>query len=415
MALYDFVINAGSDAAFDFWVRNYRVNNRATILIEAASTIEVTEDEQDDFNDLLAQAHFIRAYANLELLTYFAEDVRNDSSLSVPVIDFIAPLTLQPLRNTVGEHWEYINSDINTALSLSTVQSDVFFVSTDAINALRARAELLRGNYASARSIAEGLLNSYPLSNRDEYVDMFTDASPGECIFKLQRTRNDGYDGQVNTGSVATGGGWAGSIYTFESILADAYFEMDRGLFNALDPADVRFDVNVSPASVIDPDYQTSVNPRATDQIIIAKYPGSEDQPLMNDIKFFRSSEMLFIAAEAQAYQDNFPAVANLLKQIRDARFGSPQTALTLNSRQEALAAILDEKRLEFCFEGHRFRDLKRIGVDANRGVDRDPTDCNFQSGACTLDADDFRFTLPIPIVEINANPGIGAEQNPGY
>ena len=71
--------------------------------------------------------------------------------------------------------------------------------------------------------------------------------------------------------------------------------------------------------------------------------------------------------------------------------------------------------RVELCFEGHRYKDLKRLGVDANRGIERDLTDCTIQSGACSLPADDFRFTLPIPIVEINGNPGIASQQNPGY
>jgi hypothetical protein len=234
-------------------------------------------------------------------------------------------------------------------------------------------------------------------------------------FFKLERTLNGPYDGQVNTGSVATGGGWAGSIYTFESINADGYFEMDRDIFNALDVNDIRYDVNVSPASTIDPDYETSANPVATDRLIIAKYTGSESQPLMNDLKVFRSSEMLFIVAEALAFEDDFAGVANLLKNLRDARFGSDQASLTLNSRQDALGAILDEKQIEFVYEGHRYRDLKRIGTAAGRGVQRNSIDCEFQSGACNLAANDFRFTLPIPVSEINANPGIGEQQNPGY
>jgi len=100
---------------------------------------------------------------------------------------------------------------------------------------------------------------------------------------------------------------------------------------------------------------------------------------------------------------------------LRDARFGSAQPLPSYGSQQEAFGAILDERKIELCFEGFRHKDLKRLGVAANRGVDRDPIACAIQSGACTLPASDFRFTLPIPIVEINANPGISAQQNPGY
>jgi hypothetical protein len=74
----------------------------------------------------------------------------------------------------------------------------------------------------------------------------------------------------------------------------------------------------------------------------------------------------------------------------------------------------LDERRVELSFEGHRYKDLKRLGARANRGVSKDAIDCAF-NGACTLAATDFRFTLPLPIVEFNANPGLRDQQNPGY
>jgi hypothetical protein len=417
-ALYDFVLNASSAAASDFWVRNYRVNNRATILIEAAQNLTPEADELDDYNNILAQARFIRAYANLELLIYFSPDPRDDSALAAPVIDFIAPLNIQPSRNTTGEMWDYIESDVNTALSLSNVQSDATFISTDAINALRARMAMTRGNYALAGTLANQLLASYGLSNTTQFQNMWLDTDNTEVILKLERTQNDNYDGQVNTGSVATGGGWAGSIFAFVDATLDGspYFEMDRSIYDLLDANDIRRSTYVAPTSVISPDYPNDPDPVNNDILVIQKYPGSEGQPLMNDLKVFRSAEMLLIAAEALVENSNdFAGAAQLIKQLRDARFGSAQTAPVFNNRAEALAGILQERKIELAFEGHRYKDLKRIGVAAGVGIERDPIACGIQSGACSLSADDYRFTLPIPIVEINANPGISAQQNPGY
>ena len=418
-ALYDFVINAGSAAAFDFWVRNYRVNNRATILIEAASNVEPSDSELADYNDILAQAHFIRAYANFELLLYFSPNPRDDSSLAAPVIDFVAPLQIQPRRDTTGELFDYINSDITTALSLSSTQSDPTFVSIDAINALRARIALTRGNFAQAETLATQLLNSYGLANRTQYANMFFDADNTEIILKLERVLNDDYDGQVNTGSVNTGGGWAGSVFAFvnATLAGSPYFEMDRSVFDLLDPADIRYNVNVSPTSIISPDYVNDPDPITNDILVIQKYPGSSGRPLMNDLKVFRSSEMLLIAAEAKVAgpSQDLAGAAQLLKQLRDARFGSAQPLDSFNSAQEAFQAILQERKIELVYEGHRYKDLKRLGVAAGVGISRDPIACTLQSGACELPASDFRFTLPIPIVEINGNPGIAEQQNPGY
>jgi hypothetical protein len=134
----------------------------------------------------------------------------------------------------------------------------------------------------------------------------------------------------------------------------------------------------------------------------------------MNDLKIFRASEMYLIRAEAFVAQNSLDQAAALIKEIRDARFGVATAQPTFASQTAAYAAILNERRIELAFEGHRYLDLKRLGSVANQGVLKDPVDCAF-NGACTLSADDFRFTLPLPIVEFNANPGIREQQNPGY
>lgn len=417
IALYNFNLNPGSTAASNFWVRGFRVNNRATIFIEAALGITPEPEDEQDYNNILGQAYAIRAFANLELLTYYSADLRDDSSLGIPVIDFVPALDLKPLRNTTGEGWAYIEDDITRANNLLTTQSSTTLFSRDALNALRARIAVTKGDYPTAATLAQQLLSAYPLANQVQYQLMFLDADNTEVIFKLERALNDSYDGQGSTGSVAAGG-WAGASFAFvnPTIAGGSYFEMDRGIFNALSPNDVRFTVNVNPTSVVNPDYETDPEPGSTDILLINKYPGSEGQPLMNDLKVFRSSEMLLILAEARAAADQFGAAAQLIKQLRDARFGSPQPLPAFNTRQEAYAAILDERRIELAFEGFRYKDLKRLGVAANRNIDRDPTDCTIWTGACTLSSNDYRVrALPIPIVELNANNNIVGQQNPGY
>jgi hypothetical protein len=52
------------------------------------------------------------------------------------------------------------------------------------------------------------------------------------------------------------------------------------------------------------------------------------------------------------------------------------------------------------------------MGDRGGRALDRDARECSFLAG-CTLANSDYRFTLPIPQVELNANPSV--VQNPGY
>ena len=190
--------------------------------------------------------------------------------------------------------------------------------------------------------------------------------------------------------------------------------EISRSVYNLLDgTADVRLGryVNLADSS-IDPNYETNDNFLNDDVLLVFKYPGSEGQPLMNDLKVFRSAEMLLIRAEAAADANDLAGAAGFIKQLRDARYGSSQPTPSYGSQAEAFGDILDERRLELLFEGHRWVDLKRLGARGNRTIDRDDRECSFLAG-CTLPNNDYRFTLPIPLAEITANSAI--EQNPQY
>ncbi len=400
------------------WLNWYGAINAATRVIEAATLIEPSADEQADYNNILGQAYAIRAYAHFTLLSYFTTDMTDDSALGVIAVNFIPSIDQALPRNTNGEVFAAIESDFSQAQSLiSPSFTDNKYINLDVITAMRARMALYRGRYSEADQLAAQLINKYPLANREQYVNMYLDADETEVIFKLDRNDGDSYDGQGVTGS-GTAGGWAGANFAFvdATITGSPYYEMGRTLFNLLDPADVRFQVNVGADSQINTAYPNVSNEEFfnTDILVIYKYPGHDGVPLMNDLKVFRVSEMYLIRAEAAAASGDLAGAANYIKQIRDARFGTPQPAPSFGSAQAAFAGILDERRIELCFEGHRWLDLKRLGTGANRGVDRDPLDC-FITGACTLSADDYRFTLPIPLVEINANNVIAGQQNPGY
>ncbi len=420
LADYGFVLNAGSTAPANFWTRNYVAINSANRLIEASELIEPADaGEQATYDQILGEAYALRAYAHLELMSYYVTDYTDDSVFGIPYLDRVPTIDESLLRDSAGDVWGEILGDLDLANGLlNDDTSDPTRINKDFITAMKARIAAYRGDYTAAASFSQQMLNKYPLANRAQYEGVFLDTDNTEIIFKLERTNNDTYDGQGATGS-PNAGGWAGARFAFvdATLTGSPYFEMGRSLFNLLDPADIRYDVNVAPTSLIDPDYVTNNDP-ALDILVIQKYPGSEGQPLMNDLKIFRASEMLLIRAEAYADAGTFNGATNsaaaLLKQLRDARFGTDTPLPVFGNQQEAFGAILDERRIELAFEGHRYKDLKRLGTRASRGVSKDAIDCAF-NGACTLSADDFRFTLPLPIVEFNANPGLREQQNPGY
>jgi hypothetical protein len=189
------------------------------------------------------------------------------------------------------------------------------------------------------------------------------------------------------------------------------FMEMSRSVYNIMEgTTDVRLSrcLNVA-GSIIDSDYENNDNFINDDVLLVNKYPGGT-QPLLNDLKVFRAAEMHLIVAEAEADAGNFAQVGVLINQLRSLRGADALSAP--NNEQDAFGMILDERRLEFLFEGHRWVDLKRMGDRGGRALDRDARECSFLAG-CTLANSDYRFTLPIPVSELTANSA--AQQNPNY
>lgn len=410
---YGYILNATSIIPGRTWTDHYDAINASTRLIVAGPTLEVDPARQGEFNNILGQAHAIRAWSHFVLFSYFTTDYTNDGALSAIAIDFIPELTIEPGRSTVGEMVSLINSDLDRAASLLDGDtSNNTFMNVDFVTALRARLAAYRQDYGAAAGFASELAGRYPLADQTQYFDMFDDLDNTEVIFKLERAIGDPYDGQATEG-----GGWAGALYAFVDATIDGspYFECSRSLFNCMEDGDIRLERIIDPTSVVDPGYETSPDARASDILVIRKYPGSDGQPLMNDLKVFRSSEMVLIQAEAAAATGNLGGAASFVKQIRDARYGSNQPTPSYGSATAAFADILKERRVELAFEGHRYLDIKRLGARAGVTIDRDAIDCAVNDSCNSPSSDDFRFTLPIPQVELNANSVIREQQNPGY
>ena len=116
---------------------------------------------------------------------------------------------------------------------------------------------------------------------------------------------------------------------------------------------------------------------------------------------------MYLIRAEANAELNNLVAATNDLNTLRAARING-YTNVTLATKDAAITAIMEERFKELPYEGHRFWDLKRRNLPVNRLTNDAPN-----ANSTTLAAGSFRFLLPIPNAEIQANPLI--QQNPGY
>lgn len=386
-------LNSGTGIVAATYSSYYTVINRSNRVLDAADKLGVStlsSDQQARLREIKGQAFALRALAHFDLLSVFATDF-NENTAGVPYIDFIVTLEL-PGRNTVGEVFTGILSDLNEAQSLITGIDKKFFT-VNFITALRSKIALFRNDYQQAIDQANDVIANIPLANRDQYLNMYLDRDDTEVIFEASRTISDGRPGGLFY-FTGTGG---------------AFFEMSFGLFSELDPADVRFDVLVDDdedGGAIDP----VSDPPTT--IFIKKYPGREGQFGLNDIKMYRIAEQYLIKAEAQAKLGALDQAAGTIDILRDARYGTDQPTPSYGTLEEAIEDILLERRIELAYEGHRYIDIRRLRTITGEGIVRNDADCGGAT-PCLLPASSFKFTLPIPQGEIDVNPNV--TQNPGY
>lgn len=464
---YTFLLQAGDGEVQSIWGSYYGVINRLNRIeariIEMENT--ATSAELTALKSHKAHLYGLRAFCNYKLFAYFTPDYTNPNGLSIIKFDFLQTDDYNRFekRATVAEIVAFIESDIQKARNLGGIKpaGDVTaYASMPFLEAIEIKLYSMTQTANGFVKMEEAFnrlinppvpnpsdpngINIDPKSlNYYEYLTLFaaTPSDMAEGIFKLNRTSTDG----ASTSGVASAW-YANKVDRAASAAyptgATVYMEMGRSLYNELDKLDpslqgqdmsagsrrdARFTTTVYGESVVNPNY-ASLNTDdfiRTDILLIGKYTGITNRPLMNNIWVFRFADMLLALAEKRAYEGNysgnvaindFSNVESIIYNIRANRTESLEPVVMptdFSSQQAAYARILEERRVEFAFEGHRYLDMKRLGVKAGSpGFVRDAQDCA-STNACLLEVTSTRLTLPIPRSEMVANPNV--VQNPGY
>ena len=123
----------------------------------------------------------------------------------------------------------------------------------------------------------------------------------------------------------------------------------------------------------------------------------------------FRSAEFYLIAAEAANELNDKTNAQKYLTDLMAKRFNADSYNLKVSeieamNQDELRTEILNERRREFAFQGHRWFDLRRTTQPEITKVytTSDKTEQTF-----VLDQADARYTLRFPSEAVEANPGI--------
>lgn len=372
---------------------NFQIIDRVNRVLQALPNATSTSAQDEALRTRLrGEALFMRAFAHFEMFRFYS-NTSVGTELAMP---YLETPSLQPqARLTVANYFQKMKADLQAAKSLlpTTVGADIYRATSLSVSGLQARVALYLKEYNDAITFSTEYINAIPLANRASFPGIWTDANNTESSFKLSRT--------------ATLGGRIGNL--FRNVSANASnigvvtWRPSDKLWNSYDQInDIRFTSYFKD--------ETLLTSASRGSRIISKYAGTTygtANENVADAKVFRTGEMYLIRAEARAENNDLVGAASDLNTLRSARINN-YVPVVLISKDAAITEIINERFKELPFEGHRFFDAKR----RNLAIIRLANDAQ-NTNSITLPAGNFRFVLPIPDAEMQANPLM--VQNPGY
>jgi hypothetical protein len=341
--------------------------------------------ETDLKERIRAELLAIRGISHFEILYRFSGRY-NPSASGIPYTTK-SDIGARPARQPQSEVLKGIEADLAAAKAIATLPTapavtgtaGTIRLSKATIAGFQARVALYKGDWTNAAAFATEAITTSgkTLANGATFAAIWTDDSEAEVMLKLRRT-----------------GTGVGTLWQDNN--GDVFFEPSdkiKSLFNRT--TDSRFNTYFL------------IQPTAQDTCLIRKFFSSTRGPKIIDVKVMRVSEMYLIRSEARAELGDLTGSVADYNLLRSNRI-TPYSNAIFPSKTDAINAIYAERARELCFEGFRYFDHLRRGLDITRPAS------DVQSSAWqNLPATDFRMLFPIPQASMLSNPNM--VQNPGY
>ena len=405
---YQHIVN--SSVSTQFWKEAYHG------IFSANKVIEAIEDNADPAAlQLKGENIFLRALMHFDLVRMFGRPYSQspETNLGVMIRDNTDVSALPP-RSTVKETYEFIVGDLLKAAELMNETKPSIFASKEVAWALLARIYLYMEQHEKAVEYADKMINSgrYELLETAAFGSYFTllpENNP-ETIFaiKLQETENMG---KASIGSLYhVEGGW-GEIFVSKTYRDLIYQNPNDERTMFIDP-DYILDDNGN--RIPDPSEDVGFLLSKRDglpQYFMNKYTMEGGVQMLSSPIVIRLAEMYLIKAEAFAKTPGMEAEAIEMVNTIRARAGLSGDQLfsvsDLKGYPTVLDIVLDERRLELAWEGHRSIDLYRN----NRSMDRSSVQPFGWSGPHLVLPTSHSIVHLIPETEMALNPNL--VQNP--
>lgn len=381
--------NYNESSTSSLWTYAYYTISWANNIINNLDAADKGNATDKDVYNLKAEALFVRALCHFDLVITYGQSYKcGRDNPGVPVI--LVTENGQPARNTVGEVYDQVVKDLLEAESLMSdnyaragVDDAAAACTKPAIQALLSRVYLYMGNWQGAADYATKVINSgkYSLATGDAYLNMFSAATApakGEIIFEIYGSKKNDYWDESGWTHLAYITSWGDGNDGSGDVCATS------DLVDLYEAGDIRLQL-----------FQKNENDN-----LILKYAGKAGSvPRETNIPILRLSEMYLNRAEAISNGASISGTS--------ARGDLETVASKRGATVPATFNVLQERRKELMFEGHIVYDLSRTQTALNR------TDFDGTVNQNIPAAPDYRWAMPIPKRELDANPNM--TQNTGY
>lgn len=431
---YEGTYNLTTANNVNYWVDCYRLINRTNIIIEGV-TKAVADGiiTTDQGNIYLGEAMFMRAITHLELLFHFSfpyKHTANASHFGVPyrekayvTLDAIEEGTAQH-RNTVAECYSRILADLDfaeanlPAKSARSGNQKITRATKSAAIAYKTRVYQHMWDWTKVISEAQKLLaltgsDAYSLT-ADPNTPFVSNYSNTESIFSIENssTNNPGVNAALP------------QMYKRRALVC-----MSPILWRNLSWLTDDKRRNSASGGIIT---------NASGKIFTNKY--KDDVNSTDAAPVIRYAEVLLNLAEAycrNATPTGAPDADALtyLNMVRNRSLATPATqaftAASFADNVNLLGAILIERRIEFAMEGRRWPDIHRLQFCPYYPINGIPqklangdvaaalftlgTPYPGPYGVAAVPYSNYKFLWPIPQSELDINPTLKEEQNPGW
>lgn len=401
-----FIDDATGTYIASYWNQLFVMVFRANSILDKIDEVEFKNATTK--SNIKGEALALRAWAYYNLAINFG---------GVPLINktLSTPETLKVARSTQAETFAFAAADFQAAIDLLPAEwtgKNLGRVTKYAAMAGLARLYMFEGNFSSAAPLLKSIIDSGKYAMADNYVDCFDDA--------FDNTAERVWEVQFMHGGLKEGNNFAASFFPegynkaeYNIPGSSAFMEVSTDFVNAYEEGDLRKDVTL----IAD----ITVGSNVREGWYVHKWLHITGVPVDhndygNNLPIVRYTDVIMMYAEClneAGYVADGEAFT-LINKVRSRAGLAPLTAATTPDQAAFRKAIMQERRVEFAFEGLRWWDLVRWDT-AMEVMNAFLKQAENEGGKYQMGSND-RKIYAIPNTEISSyNDSSVMWQNPGY